>query len=289
LAGEIDVAALRCFPAADDLAVGLSGMVALDASITRHSMLIEAGATGQSQTVAIAAPKETSPVVVAADVDVSACDGNGEPADPGGSPGSSKEVRVPVYEVESGCTGSDVGAVLYYVVEVADASYTPPAAYYVEDDCTGGTTTSYEAPIDDSSVDVDVDVDAVDGDGSSDCGGDSPDGYDAEGDSCGGDSPDAVEGDGCSGDGSGSDGDCGGDSADGADCGGDSGGGADCGGDSGGGADCGGDGGGAGCDGGGADCAVARKKKRRMPRMSILIMFALAVLTPLRRWSRPKR
>ena len=284
--GQLDATTLRCIAEADDLALAVSGMHTSLLNLTRHRMLLPAGMAAHPGTFEIeGSSQNVFPVITAGRADTSSCDD--EPpttATPPSDGGGSGKVRVPVYEVHSSCGNHHVGEVLYYAIETADAA---PSAYYVDNsDCGGGTTASYEAPVE--SVDVDVSVDAEAG--GDDCGGESPDGYD-NGEDCGGESPDGYDGgEDCSGE-TGSGDSCGGDSAGGGeDCGGDSAGDADCGGDAGGGADCGGDvGGGADC---GGDCTIASQKggrRRRMPRLSILIMLMLCIAVPLRRFTRPRR
>ncbi len=263
---EADAGALRC-GAADDLAVGLHGLRAREVTLTRHRLLVAAGSRGDSYPIEVGPGDAREPIWTAADVDDSGCDdgdggGDGQPSTGGG--GKAKR-RVPVYRVHEGCDGRAVGEIMYYVSESAD---TAPTAYYVsESDCGGSTTTSYGGP--DIDVDSGADIDA--GASGDDCGGDSPDGYDS-GDDCGGD---AGGGDDCSGDSSGGD-SCSGDGASDADCGGDAGSGADCGGDAAGAADCGG------------DCSLGGRRKKRLPRFSVLVMLALVIAVPLRRLTRPK-
>lgn len=70
---DTDPERLRCGPAADDLAVGLSGLTPGGAWLTRYSLRIAAGQGGASWPVAFGAGEQVTPVLQAGDVTVSAC------------------------------------------------------------------------------------------------------------------------------------------------------------------------------------------------------------------------
>ena len=192
-------------------------------------------------------------------------------------------VRVPVYEVDSGCGADHIGAVpIFYVDWEGSDDY--PHAYYVErDDCGGDTADAYESdtyePVYQEDVEGDGYADEIaEETGSNDCTGDTSESYADDDGDCGGDTSDSYDGESTGGD------DCGGDTSDtydgdsyddGGDCGGDTGdSGDDCGGDT--------------SDTGDDSCSIARRKPRR-PRLSVIVMALLGLVAPMRRATRPRR
>lgn len=305
-AGELDPSLLRCGLVADDLAVALSGQVASSAWLSRHSAWVPMALTGTLRTVGVEIGPAVQPIVDADTVDASGCGGEGGEGGAGGTgtgmgtggaggtgtgtgasssgAGGAGVVRVPVYEVDSGCGADDIGTVPIFYVDW-DASDDYPYAYYVEQEgCGGDTTDSYETdafePIYEEDVEGNGYADEIaEETGSNDCTGDTSDSYADDDGDCGGDTSDSYEGDSYD-DG----GDCGGDTSDTGDSYDDGG---DCGGDtsdtSDSGDDCGGDTSDTGDDG----CSIARRRPRRRPRLSVIVMALLGLVAPLRRVTRP--
>ncbi|RLB56665.1 MAG: hypothetical protein DRI90_18535 [Deltaproteobacteria bacterium] len=284
LPGQADPELLRCGPLADDLAVALSGLTGSDAWLSRHGLWVDTGEGGWMKTIASTTGPAVDPVWTATTPDLSGCgeggaggagSSSGTGASSSGSTGSSgtggaATVQVPVYEVDTSCGAHEVGAILYYVVVEASEEEPAPEYYYEEEDCSGDTSESYTPVYDDGGGETDdygYEEDGTDGYEGDDCGGDTSDTSTDSGDDCEGDTSDT---------GSGSDDDCEGDTSD-------SSGDSDCGGDT---SDGSSD---SGCSSGDGEsgCALSgRGRRRKMPRLSILVVAAISVLTPLRRLTR---
>jgi hypothetical protein len=183
--------------------------------------------------------------------------------------GGSTTIQVPVYEVDTNCGAHEIGSILYYVAVEASEEEPAPDYYYEDEGCDGDTSESYTPVYDEGEAETDdygYEEDGADGYEGDDCGGDTSDtGSESNGD-CEGDTSDtSSSNDDCEGDTSDSSGesDCGGDTSDGSS-------------DS-------------GCSSGEGEsgCALSgRGRRRRMPRLSILVVGALIILAPLRRATR---
>ncbi|MBW2454650.1 MAG: hypothetical protein JRI68_09070 [Deltaproteobacteria bacterium] len=301
LAGQVDPELLRCGSLADDLAVALSGQPLDSAWLSRHALRIDTGTSGWVKVVANGTGPSVDPVWTAAELNESGCDGSGSGGGSSSSAsgttssgtsstsggGGASTVQVPVYEVDTSCGAREIGDILYYVVVEASEEEPPPDYYYAEEDCSGDTSESYTPVYDDDwggeteTDGYDYQEDGADGYEGDDCGGDTSDTSGDSGDDCEGDTSDSSSNDDCEGDtsDSGSNDDCEGDT-------GDSAGDSDCGGDTG------SSSGGSSCAGGDGDsgCALSGKgRRRRMPRLSILVVSAIALLAPLRRLTGPRR
>ncbi len=288
LPGQIDPELLRCGSLADDLAVALSGQSPDAAWLSRHALRVETGTGGWVKAVSNGAGPTADPIWTAVALDEAGCGGNGSGGGSSSSAsgttssgttstsggGGAGTVQVPVYEVDTSCGAREVGDILYYVIVEASEEDPPPDYYYAEEDCTGDTSESY-TPVyeEDWGGETETDgYDYEDGDAEGyegdDCGGDTSDTTGDSGDDCGGDTSDTSSNDDCEGDTSESSGD------------------SDCGGDTGSSSSDG------GCSGGDGDsgCALSGKgRRRRMPRLSILVVSAITLLAPLRRLTRRRR
>jgi hypothetical protein len=312
----IDPDALRCGELCDDLAVALGSQTPGLAWVTRHALRLAPDASAPSASPTTVPWPEKDVFSDAASVDESGCAGSagggsssasaGGGASGGVGPSETdrrEKVYVPVYEVETGCTAQDVGAVLYWEeLWVGDDETAPDAYYYDEQEsCTGETTSSYEPVygVDEGAVQApDPDGEPIvvapvaddggesgdaSGSAEAECGGETSD--TSAGQDCGGDTSEPG-GDDCSGDASEGGDDCSRDASEGAD---------DCGGGSEGASDgCSGDGAPSdGCGKGGGDkCAVdgeRRSARRRGPRLSQIVLGLAALLAPLRRGLRRRR
>ena len=259
-AGEIDPAELRCGDGADDLAVALSGLNPESTWLTRISQRIGPDDSGTLAQVSFGGTTVIHPVLQAAR-------------------GNCRPDRVPVYSVDSGgCGDPELGPVLYWVeVEVILEEEDPPDAYYVEEeDCGGDPSDPQENDGYDEQFGV-QDGEATET-GGSDCSGSS--------DSTAGDSSE----------------DCGGSTESSTATGGGGTGGSDTGGETSSdssGSDCGSDSSSSSSDSGcgksesssssDSSCSVARKKRVRRPRFSLLFFCLVALLAPLRRWGGRRR
>jgi hypothetical protein len=287
LRGEVAPEALRC-GSADDLAVALSGIEAASAELTRLAMRIAPGSTGFSEPVDVITGATTvTPVLEAGDIDLDSCEeppAEPLPDDP------SHTATVPVYRRDRGCGSAPAAAPAYWTTVEVDSGEEAPEAYYADTDCSGntsGTRAVYDSGSSSTPATGDGSSSADSGTSGDDCDSGSSSSS-TSGDDCGGDSGTTSSGDDCSSDsGSSSGDDC--DSyegeSDSCDSGSGSSGGDDCGGSSsGGGDDCGGgsSGGGESCDLG--DCSIGHRRVR--PRLSILVMALISLLTPLRRFTR---
>lgn len=275
--GEVSPELLRCGGIADDLALALGDLEPSEAWLTRAVQIVGAGSTGSDRAVGFVAGPRIDPVLVASQVDVSGCEGEGgagasgpsgsgpSGSGPSGSTGAGSGsgaggpdyVEVPLRSYEGcGCSGTWV-TVDYLVVDAAEEE--PPEAYYVEDDggCTADSSESYESdsyseePTSESctsdttgTVETDSSESGESFDSSGDCGGDTSDG-----------SSESGSADDCSGDTSSDSGD-------------------DCGGDT--------------SSDSGDDCAISTRPGRGKGRVRLSVATYLFLLcaVPLRRWSK---
>jgi hypothetical protein len=298
-AGEIAPDELRCGGVADDLAVALSGQVAKETWVTRTALVIAEGAAGTDWPVTLGGALAVSPVLEASNVDLAGCeDGEGGGSGSSGSSGPSGSGSTTGVGYGTGATSGAYYDGTYEQTDVTCGCEGTADTVYVE---TAANDETYESePTETSATEETCSGDSESSSGD-DCGGDGSDSYGEE-ETCSGDSSGDASGDDCGGDGSESYGEeetCSGDSsgdASGDDCSGDSTGsssdaGESCDGGSGSSGDSGCDGGSSGgdasCDGGGSDCAVGRTKRGvRMPRLSVMALSLMALLAPLRRWTR---
>jgi hypothetical protein len=261
--GQIDPQVLLCGSGADDLALALSGLTPALTWVTRQSLLIPASSHGADAPLDFLSAAPVSPLVYAATVDVSGCgdagtmtgssSSSGSGSSSGTSSGSSMSTSSGMSSSGHTSPSFEVGSFPGVAGDVVDA---------IPDDvncsCSGPGATTDE---DDADTSSSGDSCSSGGDSGSDGG---------SGDSCssGGDSgSDGGSGDSCS-SGSGSD-----DSS------------SSCSGDSGGGGDsCSGDGGGSDFN-----CSTAGRRRVHGPKLSILLMMAIAVIAPLRRRGRRTR
>lgn len=278
--GEVSPELLRCGGVADDLALALGDLDPSEAWLTRAVQIVGTGSTGSDRAVGFVAGPRIDPVLIASEVDVSGCEGEGGagPTGPSGSgpsgstgagPGAGSGAGEPVYvEVPlrsyegCGCSGTWV-TIDYLVVDAAEEE--PPEAYYVEDDggCSADSSESYESdsyseePTSESCTSDTTGTIETDSSES----GDSGESYDSTGD-CGGDTSDGSSesgsADDCSGDTSGDSGD-------------------DCGGDT--------------SSDSGEDCAISTRPGRGKGRFRLSVATYLLLLgaVPLRRWSKRRR
>ncbi|WP_044967527.1 MULTISPECIES: DUF2330 domain-containing protein [Sorangium] len=268
---ETDPDLLRCGPAADDLAVGLSGLAPSSVWLTRVSLRLAAGQPGADWPLTFGEGSAISPVVRAGRVLVDECSGEagaggssgvGGPDGLGGGPGSGgfgpasgssgagnpppdddDTYDEPAADVGCGCSGTADTV----VVDDTDPQDVEDDEYYAEDDgCSGDT--SEPAPEDEYYAEDDG------------CSGDTSESedeyYAEEDDGCSGDTSEsedeyyAEEDDGCSGDTD--------DSAESEDC----------------------------------SMAGERKssaRKKRGPKLSVMALGMFALIAPLRRASRPRK
>ncbi|WP_437530487.1 DUF2330 domain-containing protein [Sorangium sp. So ce726] len=270
---ETDPDLLRCGPAADDLAVGLSGIAPSSVWLTRVSLRLAAGQPGADWPLTFGEGSAISPVVRAGSVRVDECSGEaggggagassgvGGPDGLGGGPGSGGSGPTsgssgagnpppddyyddePAADVGCGCSGTADTV----VVDDVDTQDVDDDEYYAEDDgCSGDT--SEPAPEDEYYAEDDG------------CSGDtseSEDEYYAEDDGCSGDTSESedeyyAEDDGCSGDTSESE------------------------------------------DAESEDCSIAAERqssarKKRGPKLSVMALGMFALIAPIRRASRPRK
>jgi hypothetical protein len=255
--GQIDPNELRCGPGADDLAIALSNLRPSSVWVTRQALVIPDGSFGLNALLGFGADAPLSPVLSAESVDYGGC------ADAGTSSSGSTSSSGTVAGSGAGSSSSGV---------VSSGSGHPGGGGIDF----GGVDLDVDAPSDTSCSCGDTtltsgDSDTTDGGNtdsscsssdpsSSGCSGNSSDGTDSNSSSScssGGDSGSS----GCSGSDSGSSG-------------------------------CSGDSGGSGCSGGGGsdfNCVIARPRRPRAPKLSILLMVVLSVAAPLRRRGRMSR
>ncbi|WP_437278939.1 DUF2330 domain-containing protein [Sorangium sp. So ce375] len=273
---ETDPELLRCGPAADDLAVGLSGLSPSSVWLTRVSLRLAAGQPGADWPLVFGQGPAVSPIVRAGSVRVDECSGEGGA---GGDPGGSSGVGGPdglgggPSSSGSSVTGGSSGA----GDRDDDDHYDEPETD-VGCGCSGTADTVVVDEVDPQGEDVDDDEYYAEDDG---CSGDTSepapeeDEYYAEDDGCSGDTSESedeyyAEDDGCSGDTSESedeyyaeDDGCSGDTDDSAEA------------DS-------------------EDCSIAGERqssarKKRGPKLSVMALGMFAMIAPLRRASRPRR
>ncbi|WP_437590049.1 DUF2330 domain-containing protein [Sorangium sp. So ce1000] len=265
---ETDPDLLRCGPAADDLAVGLSGLAPSSVWLTRVSLRLAAGQPGADWPLTFGQGAAVSPIVRAASVSVDECSGEGGAGgDPGGSsgvggldgvgggPGSggssvtggSSGVGVPddyyddepVADVGCGCSGTSDTV----IVDDVDPQEADDDEYTAEDDgCSGDTSESeeddeYYAEDDGCSGDTSESEDEYYAEEDDGCSGDTSESEDEEDDGCSGDSDDSAESE---------------------------------------------------------DCSIsgerpASARKKRGPKLSVMALGVFAMIAPLRRASRPRR
>ncbi|XXX77093.1 DUF2330 domain-containing protein [Sorangium sp. So ce134] len=294
---ETDPDLLRCGPAADDLAVGLSGLAPSSVWLTRVSLRLAAGQAGADWPLTFGDGASVSPVVRAGAVRLDACStetggggaggeaggssGVGGPGGLGGGPiigGSSTTGGSsgaddpdgyyyddePVADMGCGCAGTADTVVVDDSEPVDDDEYY--AEEYEDDGCSGDTSETG------SEDEVYAEDDGCSGD-TSETG--SEDEYYEEDDGCSGDTSDESEDeyyeedDGCSGDTSdesedeyyAEDDGCSGGSDDSAES---------------------------------EDCSIAgdrqpSARKKRGPKLSVMALGMFALIAPLRRASRPRR
>jgi hypothetical protein len=284
--GEVSPELLRCGGIADDLALALSDLEPSQAWLTRAVQLVAPDSTGSDRDVGFVDGPRLDPVLVATEVDLSGCEGEGGagPTGPSGSgpSGSSSSgtgagtgsgagepvyVEVPLRSYE-GCGCSGTWVTIDYLLVDATGEEPPPEAYYVEDDggCSADSSESYETdsysdePRAESCTSDTTGIGETDSSDSDDWG-ESGESFDSSGD-CSGDtsdgSSDSSTADDCSGDTSSDSGD-------------------DCGGDTSGGS--------------GDDCAISTKPGRGQGRVRLSVATYLLLLgvVPLRRWSKRRR
>ncbi len=260
---EADPASLRCGTGADDLAVALSGLSLSNAWLTRASLEIAGSGQGSDWNLTFTGTDGVTPVLHATSIDYSQCGGPD-----GGAMSSSASASA-----SSGMHG-------------ASSSGTGPHGFNTY----GGISVSNEVtPGGDGTDLVDVVDDANDTSFNCSCTGTDTTVGDSSGSgSCDGSSDSSSSGS-CSGDSSDGSSSCSGDSSGGDSCSSGSSGGDSCSG-GGGGESCSGGGGGDSCSGGsgGNLCSVGARGIPR-PKMSVLLLGALAVVAPLRRAGRKGR
>ena len=264
-AGETDPETLRCGEGADDLAVALSGQVPVAAWLTRHSLLVAAGSSGSALTVTFPGGAAMTPVLRAESVDLSECGGSGggsgtTSTGPSGGPTGTTSSGTS----SSGTSGGGTNVPTYrepVVVPGCDCGSTADTADGYYETAPYEETTEGDSQNEDGCGSDTTDTTTDDDDG---CSGDTTEtgdsaetsGYDYQNeDDCGSDTTDTTSGsDGCSSDSSGSSsGDsCGSDSKD-------------------------------------SGCAVAKSRRRRTPKLSLMTFCAAVVLAPLRRARRSRR
>jgi hypothetical protein len=259
--GQVDPSTLRCGPGADDLALALSGLTPASAWVTRQSLLIPANGGGVDAALSFAPAASMSPVLTAQSVDESGCNDGGagsSSSSSGSATGSSSgSMSSGSTSTGSGYTGSDVG----FDVVLDDDSDVVDAVSDTGCDCSG---TSATAGPDNTTSDA--------------CSGSGSDG------SCSGNSS--------TDDASSSSSSCSGSDSSSSSCSGNSDSSGSCSSGSGSSDSCSGDSGGDSCSGDSAPdfkCTMARPHHLRAPKLSILLMAALAVAAPLRRRGRRRR
>jgi hypothetical protein len=261
--GQLDPHILRCGPGADDLALALSGLTPALTWVTRQSLVIPAGSRGADSPLGFVAGATVSPVLYAASIDVSDC------GDASATSGSSS----------GGSSGSTTNTSSGSMTSSGSASFASAV----------GDVTDVSADV------LDSVSSAASDDTSCSCSGPGAAADASSGDTTS--SEDSCSSGGNSGSDSGSSGSCssGSDSGSSGSCSGgsDSGSSGSCSGDSGGSGSCSGDSGGSGsCSGGGGgdfNCAMASRGRVRGPKLSIMLMLAMAVVAPLRRRGRRSR
>jgi hypothetical protein len=157
--GEVSPELLRCGGIADDLALALGDLEPSEAWLTRAVQIVGANGTGSDRTIGFVGGPRIDPVLVATQVDVSGCEGEGGagPVGPSGSgpsgstgagvgsgAGEPNFVEVPLRSYEGcGCSGTWV-TIDYLVVDASEES--PPDAYYTDDGgCSADSSESYES------------------------------------------------------------------------------------------------------------------------------------------------
>jgi uncharacterized membrane protein YgcG len=255
--GQIDPESLRCGPAADDLALALSGLTPSATWLTRQSMLIPAGSSGVDAFLGFAYGAAQSPVIVAASVDTKDCGDAGMTSSSSSSSGSSSGSGSSGGMMSSGSgPNQSIDDGLAAVTDVlADA-------YDDNDDSTNCSCSGTEPTASDTTT------------SSGSCSGSS----DPSSSGCSGSSSSADDSsnssDSCSSGSSSSDSCSSGSSSSSDSCSSSNGGDDSC----------------SGSGGGGAfDCSTAGPRRVRLPKLSILLMVALAVASPLRRRGRRRR
>lgn len=273
--GEVSPELLRCGGIADDLALALGDLEPSAAWLTRAVQIVGANGTGSDRAIGFIDGPRIDPVLLATEVDVSGCEGEGGagPTGPsGGGPSGSTSagagpgagsgagepdyVEVPLRSYEGcGCSGTWV-TIDYLLVDASQES--PPDAYYTEDDgCSADSSESYES--ESYSEDPTAESCTSDTTGTYETeSSESGETYDSSGD-CAGDTSDGSSesgtADDCSSDTSSDSGD-------------------DCGGDT--------------SSDSGEDCAISTRPGRGKGRFRLSVatyLFLLGVV-PLRRWSK---
>ncbi len=255
--GQIDPQDLRCGAGADDLALALSGLTPSTTWLTRQSMLIPGDSSGADPYLQFQPPSAQSPVLVATSVSTTDCGDAGSSSSSSGSVSSSGASTSSGMMSSGSGPGQSIGDGLDVGGDIIDALADA-------DDSTNCSCSGTEPTASDSSDSgaCSGSSDASSGgcsgsssstDDSSSSGSCSSGSSDSSSDSCS--SGSSSSSDSCSSGGGGS-------------------------GDS-----CSGSGGG----GGSFDCSIASPRRVRLPKLSILLMMALAVAAPLRRRGRKSR
>ncbi len=287
--GEIDPELLRCGDGVDDLALAISGLTPASTWLTRYTMQVPAGSGGAIRTVSFSTGDVVTPVWTAASLDLSGCNGStgggtatggssGSPSGPGGTtvtPTDYDVVPVPVYYVEKGCGSDEVGEVLFYIDIVFEEGDEPPEAYYAEESCRGDTTYTYEDDPDywesrdyygdDYYDDEDYEQGGCSGD-TSETSDTSDDSESSSGSDCDGDTSDTSDDDDDDSSTSGDDDDDSSDSSSSSST--------SCGDDD--------------DDDGDSSCVISSRRGSR-PKFSVLVIWAVGLLLPLRRLLRRRR
>lgn len=272
---ELDPAAFFCGPGADDLALVVAGAVAADTWVTRHTLVIAAGATGKDRGVFDGPAPEKLPIVQAAGVDIGDCFGG---AGGGGTTSSSGS------GASGGSTSTSSGS-----GGTTTGSGSGNSGNWGSGSGNSGSWGGSGGDESDPSVYVDTSGCACSGPIDT---GDTYETYDSGGDDCDGGSSSGSSGDDCdSGSSAGSSGDdcdsgsSAGSSGDDCDSG-TTGGGDDCSGDAGSSDSCGG-------DSASSDCSVSRGspnvRRRVLPKLSVMTLALTGLLLPLRRRGTRKR
>jgi hypothetical protein len=261
--GEIDPNTLRCGSGADDLALALSGLVPASAWLTRQSLIIPGGSYGADTLLGFAVGAPASPVLDAANVDVSDC------GDAGGHPGSSSSSSSTSGMTTSGSSGRSSSGIVGFGDGLDITANVVGAAASGADtscDCSGTQGTSGGGCSGSTDASGSTSSDSCSGSSSS------SDGTSSSGSCSGSSSSDGTSSESCSSGSSSSD-SCSSGSSSSESC-------------SSGSSDS------SGCSGSSGDafkCATAGSRRPRGPRLSIVLMAAMAVLAPLRRRARPRR
>jgi len=257
--GQIDPGSLRCGPGADDLALALSGLTPSATWVTRQSMRIPAGSSGVDAFLGFAYGAAQSSVLVATSLDTSGCgDGGTSTGSGSGSSSASGVAAGSSGGMMSSGNGSgevinDGFAVAGDIVDALDSA----------DDSAGCSCSGTEPTSTDATTSTSTSTSGA-------CSGssDPSSGTDGSSDSSGSCSSGSSSSDGSSscssGSSSGSD-SCSSGSSSSDSC--------------------------SGSSGGSSafDCSAAGPRRVRLPKLSILLMLALAVAAPLRRRGRRSR